>query len=90
MQNARGSSDMPIASVVVTLDPRVGLRREALARMLGERRIELGEPVGAYVPVVVDTETASEGAELCESLLATPGVLSVDVVRIDFAADGEA
>ncbi|MFO0677051.1 MAG: hypothetical protein U0169_10970 [Polyangiaceae bacterium] len=74
----------------MTLDPREGLRREALARMIGDPRIDLGESVGAHVPVVLDTQTASEGAELCESLLATPGVLGLDVVRIDFAADEEA
>lgn len=80
---------MPIASVVVTLDAREDLRRTALARLIGDERIELGEAVGARVPAVVDTSTAREGAELCESLLATPGVLGLDVVAIDFAADEE-
>jgi len=80
---------MPIASVVVTLDPREGLRQQALARMVGDQRIDLGEAIGPHLPAVIDTESATEGAELVEALLATPGVLGVDVVRIDFDADEE-
>jgi hypothetical protein len=78
---------MPIASVVVTLDERGGLRLQALARLVADRRIDLGAAVGAHVPAVIDTETSGEGVELVEALLATPGILGVDVVGIDFATD---
>lgn len=81
---------MPIASVVVTLDRRDGLRQEALARLIADRRVDLGEAVGLHLPAVLDTATPEEGVELVESLLATPGVLGVDVVQIDFAVDEEA
>lgn len=80
---------MPIASVVVTLDHRDGLRQEALARLVADQRIDLGEAVGPHLPIVLDTETSEEGVELVEALLTTPGILGVDVVRIDFAADEE-
>lgn len=81
---------MPIASVVVTLDPRGGLRQQALARLVADRRVDLGEAVGSHLPAVLDTETPEEGVELVESLLATPGVLGIDVVQIDFDVDEEA
>lgn len=84
-----GACLMPIASLVVTLDDRDALRRGALGRLVADDRVDLGEARGAYLPIVVDTATAVEGAELVESLLATPGVLGVDVVRIDFSADEE-
>jgi hypothetical protein len=83
----RRAVSMPIASLVVTVDDRDLLRQSALGRLLADPRVELGEARGAYLPVVVDTVTAEEGEELVESLLATPGVLGVDVVGIDFSMD---
>lgn len=80
---------MPIASLVVTLDARSPLRASALARLVADARIDLGVPSGHYLPIVVDSSTALEGAELVEELLATPGVLGIDVVRIDFDCDEE-
>ena len=79
---------MPIASLVVTLDDREPLRQGALGRLVADARVDLGAARGAYLPIVVDTVTAQEGEELVESLLATPGVLRVDVVGIDFSLDG--
>jgi hypothetical protein len=80
---------MPIASLVVTLDDRDSLRQSALGRLVADSRIELGDALGAYLPIVVDTVTAEEGEELVESLLRTPGVLGVDVAGIDFSIDEE-
>lgn len=81
---------MPIASLVITLDEREPLRGAALGRLVEDSRVDLGEAKGLYLPVVVDTKTALEGAELVEELLSTPGVLGIDVVRIDFDCDEEA
>jgi hypothetical protein len=80
---------MPLASLVVTLDDRTPLRQSALGRLVADPCVELGEPRGAYLPIVVDTATAEEGEALVESLLTTPGVLGVDVVGIDFSIDEE-
>ena len=85
----RSGSAMPIASLVVTLDNREPLRQSALGRLVADARVDLGVARGPYLPIVVDTVTAQEGEELVESLLATPGVLGVDVVGIDFSLDGE-
>jgi hypothetical protein len=85
----RCACPMPIASLVVTLDNRDSLRQAALGRLLADTRVDLGVARGAYLPIVVDTVTAQEGEELVESLLATPGVLRIDVVGIDFSLDGE-
>jgi hypothetical protein len=78
---------MPIASLVVTFDDRDPLRQVALGRLVGDARVELGAARGPYLPIVVDTVTAREGEELVESLLATPGIVGVDVVLVDFSLD---
>lgn len=80
---------MPIASLVVTLDHRQPLREVALGHLVADARVDVGAARGAYLPIVVETDTAQEGEELVESLLGTPGVLSVDVVGIDFSLDGQ-
>lgn len=80
---------MPIASLVVTLDERTSLRESALAMLVGDPRVDIGEARGSHLPVVLDTQTTEEGVHAVEALLATPGVLGVDVVRIDFAEDEE-
>lgn len=78
---------MPIAAVVVTLDPRTELREHALERLAGDARVELGERQSTIVPAVLDTATAEEGEALFQSLLVTPGVLQVDIVSVDFTCD---
>ncbi len=78
---------MPIASLVVTLDERTGLRQSALARLVEDCRVEIGEPRGPHLPIVLDTLTVEESVHAVEAFLSTPGVLGVDVVRIDFAVD---
>lgn len=80
---------MPIASVVLTLDPHPALRAHAWAILSADNRIELGEATPLVCPAVIDTLTTEEGIELVQSLEATAGVLRVDVVAIDFACDEE-
>lgn len=75
---------MPIASVVISTAPEGELRRRALAALLAEPRVELGDAQGDYLPAVLDTGTAEEGEELVSELLRTVGILRVDVVSIDF------
>lgn len=75
---------MPIASVVISTAPDRELRRLALATLLSEPRVELGEAQGDYLPAVLDTATAEEGEELVEALLQSVGVLRVDIVSIHF------
>jgi hypothetical protein len=82
-----GGALMPIASVVVTLDPHPELRAHALSVLTSDPRIEVGEPLSAVVPAVVDTATSEEGENLVNGLTATVGVLRVDVVSIDFSCD---
>ena len=78
---------MPIASLVVTLDDRPPLRETALATLVSDARVDIGQACGGPLPVVLDTLTTEESVQAVEALLATPGVLGVDVVRIDFAVD---
>ncbi|MCU0681549.1 MAG: hypothetical protein MUF34_04695 [Polyangiaceae bacterium] len=78
---------MPITSLVLTLDARELVRHHALARLVADARVELGTANGPHLPAVLDTASAREGAELLEELLATPGVLHIDVVGVDFSLD---
>ena len=75
---------MPIASVIISPVPDRELRCRALAALLTEPRVELGEAQGDYLPAVLDTGTAEEGEELVSDLLKTAGILRVDVVSIHF------
>lgn len=81
---------MPIASVVLTTASDPPLRTHALAQLLADPRIELGELQGDYLPAVLDTATAEEGEALACELEAIVGVLRVDVVGINFDDEGDA
>lgn len=78
---------MPIAAWVVTLD--AGRRDEALAALSADARLTLGEGRpgggGERLPVVVETATLAEGESVFEAVSATPGVVFVDVVGVDFS-----
>jgi hypothetical protein len=72
---------MPVSALVVTFAEE--------PRLAPDPRLILGAPVGGRLPVVATTATSREGAELIAELEATPGVLAVDVVMIDFSDEEE-
>lgn len=78
---------MTISGLVVTLSPSP--LRDSLEALGRDPRLTLGELQGNRLPVVAETATPEEGEALVEGLLTTPGVLFVDVVRVDFVEGRE-
>lgn len=69
--------------LVVTLDPDVALRKEALTRLASTPALTVGELVAGKVPLAAETRT-TEDESLIERLRAIPGVLGVDVAYAHF------
>ena len=78
---------MIISSLVVTLSPQPSDRAAAMAAITRDSRLTAGDAVGDRLPVVAETESAAQGAELCDALGGQPGVVRVDVVAIDFSLE---
>jgi hypothetical protein len=76
---------MVLSALVVTLSDDVDERAFALALLRGDKRIAIGDAEGTRVPVVLETSTAREGAQLAEALLDVDGVRLVDLVLADFS-----
>jgi hypothetical protein len=84
-------ADMPISSLVLTLDTSPELRALALAEVSRDSRILVGTPQQErWLPVVTETASLLEGKALAESLGEIPGVNFVDVVMVDFSDAEEA
>lgn len=74
---------MPISALVVTSCS--ALEVSALrARLAGLAGVEVGEPNGARLPVVVDRADALAHHDLIETIGRLPGVSFVDLVTYDF------
>jgi hypothetical protein len=76
---------MVLSALVVTLSDDDEERECALALLSADPRIAMGDAEGARVPVVLETSTAREGAQLAEALLDVDGVRLVDLVLADFS-----
>ncbi len=79
-----------MAAVVISLDRDPAQSARVFAWLSREPRIVVGSMERGFVPLVVDTDSPREGARLMEALAEVPGVLSVEVVRIDFSTFEEA
>jgi hypothetical protein len=78
---------MIVSSLVITLAPEPELRTRALAMLVEDPRLTLGDAIGDRLPVVAETPSAELGARLCDELATRAGVLGVHVVAIDFSAE---
>lgn len=78
---------MIISALVVTLSPRPSDRAAAIAAFTRDSRLTTGDVIGDRLPVVAETDSAAQGAELCDALGEQPGVVRVDVVAIDFSLE---
>lgn len=76
---------MPVAALVLTLDPDAALAARARALLATDPRLTLGDAVDGRLPVVVESATLGDGASLTRELEAQPGVRFVDVVMVDFS-----
>lgn len=77
---------MPISSIVITLSPDALSRRSAIDALSAHPRLTVGERKKRQLPVVVDTETLSEGISLVrDELPEMEGVEFVHVISVDFS-----
>jgi len=78
---------MPVSGLVLTLTDAAPAREQALATVRSHPAVDVGEPCGGRVPIVVDTLDSEADKEMWEWLGALPGVLFVDLVCTDSSAD---
>lgn len=76
---------MTLSSLVLTLEDSAEKKATVRTLLEADARITLGTPLEErWLPVVLETRTAEEGESLACFLRDLPGVLSLDVVMVDF------
>ncbi len=80
-------SAMVVSALVLTLTSVPALRARALAVLVADPRLVVGEAIRDRLPVVAEAASAGEGAALCDALAEHEGVVRVDVVAIDFGEE---
>ncbi len=78
---------MVVSALVLTLTSEPAQRARTLAHLAADPRLLLGEAVRDRLPVVAEAPTAADGAAMFEALGTTEGVVTIDVVAIDFAEE---
>lgn len=78
---------MPISGLVVTLVDDPATRQGALATLRQHPAVDVGEPAGGRVPIVVDTFDENDDRLVWEWIHAIPGVTFVVVAYIHFDED---
>ena len=74
---------MPVSGLVATVTPSAEV--EAVCRTLQrEPAVQLGQPEGRRIPLVVDTPDRDTDKRVWQRLSATPGLLNLDVVFVGF------
>lgn len=76
---------MPTSSLVVTMNDDPDDRRRLQSQLADDPRFDVGDPELNQLPVVLETESLSEGISLTrDGLYEMPAVEFVHVVRVDF------
>ena len=73
---------MAVGGLVLTLSPDPSLRGDAEAFLRSDLRLEEGPRQGLRVAVVATTGTLGEGRDLCEALIAHPGIENLEVAYV--------
>lgn len=76
---------MPIAALVVTLDPEPEQRLQALLALKCDAQFTLGTPHGSRLPVVVEGTDDRDTLVAIQRAERTAGVMLVEVVSVDFS-----
>ncbi len=76
---------MPVAGLVVTLDPTPALRSVAFEALSSMQGISVGENQGDHLPLVTDCASVNEQQGLWDAVARTPGVVSVALAFLDFS-----
>ena len=72
-----------ISGLVVYLNADAELADAALIKMRQQASLELGEPSGQRLPMVLETATAADSHSVADWLIGLPGVDHLDVVFVD-------
>lgn len=76
---------MPVSALVLTLSPDPEEREHALATLCQLPYLTLGEVVGAaHLPVVLESDSLSEGEDRFRHLTTIAGVVFADLAMVDF------
>lgn len=73
---------MAVGGLVLSLSSDPTLRREAEAFLQADPRLDEGPRAGLRVAVVATTDTLGEGRDLCEALIAHPGIENLEVAYV--------
>ena len=73
---------MAVGGLVLSLSPDPALRQSAEDLLRAEPRLDEGPREGLRIAVVATTDTLGEGHELCEALLAHPGIDHLEVAYV--------
>ncbi|MDF1700943.1 MAG: hypothetical protein P1V36_07265 [Planctomycetota bacterium] len=73
---------MAVGGLVLSLSSDAVSRRAAEELLRSDPRIEEGPREGLRLAVVATTDTLGQGHELCEALLAHPGIENLEVAYV--------
>ncbi|MBI5514052.1 MAG: hypothetical protein HY909_09815 [Deltaproteobacteria bacterium] len=76
---------MPVAGLVLTLDPTPDALQSAQEALSTDPRVTLGTPQGPCLPVATDTASVAEQDALWAWLQGAPGVSFVTLAWMDFS-----
>ncbi len=73
---------MAVGGLVVSFSSDPALRAAAEDLIRSEPRLETGPGEGVRLALVATTDTLGEGHDLCQALLAHPGVVNLEVAYV--------
>lgn len=77
---------MPVSGLVATVQPSAEVEAVCCA-LQSEPAVQLGQAEGRRIPLVVDTPDRETDKQVWQRLVATPGLLNLDVVFVGFDED---
>ncbi len=80
---------MPVNGLLLTLSPDAHLAERACEEIAARPEAELGERLGIYQPLAVDTPDVRAAHEFHEWLESLEGVGQVDVIYVGFEESNE-
>jgi hypothetical protein len=80
---------MPVNGLLLTLSPDARLAERACEEIATRPQVELGERLGIYQPLAVDTPDVRSAHEFHEWLESLEGVGQVDVIYVGFEESNE-
>lgn len=76
---------MPVAALVVTLEPELAQQQRALTALTHDHQITLGALHGSRLPLVIEGDDSQQTYAAIKRAEQTPGVVLIEVVSVDFS-----